>query len=289
MDFLKVVVAILMAAMLVLGCGQNGGDEAEKTPQLEQTAEGVKIAYTMIVSGMPMMGDLTFKYVFRSDGVMGRMDSESIITAGDQTRTSYLSYVTNVEDSVQIFMNSGTKTYAVVSFPNPSDVPPVTSTDMEVSVEPTGETQTHVGNECETRDLLVNLPLQRQGQISESGMSGTLCVSNDFPGYDVYRNFMAHISDAVLNSRLQGSGYLEFLNRFGLTKENLETLYAEIGGFPLTGELTIDWHGSSDQPLTLVAKIDVTEIEAGPLGEDAFVVPEDYTEVDVGTVLRSGS
>lgn len=289
MDFLKVVVAVLVAALLVLGCGQNGGDKAEQTPQQEQTVEGVKIAYTMIVSGMPMMGDLTFKYVFRSDGVMGRMDSESIVTAGDQTRTSYLSYVTNVEDSVQIFMNSGTKTYAIVSFPNPADVPPVTSADMEISIEPTGETQTHLGHGCEVKELMVNLPLQKQGQTSESGMSGTLCVANDFPGYDVYSNFMAHVSDAVLNSRLQGSGYLEFLNRFGLTKENLETLYAEIGGFPLTGELTIEWQGSMDQPLTLVAKIDVTEIEAGPLGEDAFVVPEDYTEVDVGTVLRSGS
>jgi len=289
MNLLKVAAIILLSVLLLWGCGQKSEEKAEETAPSAASAEGVKIAYTMVVSGMPMMGDLTFNYVITTDGKMGRMDSESVVTAGDQTRKSYLSYVTNIMDSVQIFMNTGTKTFSVVNFPNPADVPPATETEMEISVEPTGKTETHLGYECNEVELIVNLPAQREGQTQNNGLSGTMCVSSDFPGYDVYKGFLDYISDVVKNRRLQGSGYLEFLNRFGLSKENLEQLYAELGGFPLAGNVTVDWRGGTAEPLKLTSKITVTEIEAGPIDPEIFVVPEGYTEVDVRTVLRSGA
>jgi hypothetical protein len=293
MRITRTLLLALLAGLLMIGCSPSEetdqGEKPEETAVADATGDGLTINYTLVVSGLPMMGDMTFNYQLSTNGKVGKMTSESIIPAGEEVRTSKLAYVTDVEAGVQTYINEVTKTYASLDIPDPSETPPSTSPQSEVSVEPTGNTQTLLGVEC--REIDVSLEVSREGEAGAvtTTMNGKLWVSSDFEGYGLYKSFHKATQEAISQTRLQGSGYFEFLSRSGFSRESLNTLYNEIGAFPLAGTLELDINQGSSRPANMTTKLDVTSISSDPIAQSSFMVPDDYTEVEIGQVLRPGN
>jgi len=293
MKILKAFLTALLAGLLIIGCSPSEktelAEKAEETTVADATGEALAIDYTLIVSGLPMLGDMTFNYQFSTDGKIGKMASESIIPAGDEVKTSKLAYVTDVDGGVQAYMNDVTRTFAIVDIPDPSEVPPSTSPEAVIKVDSTGNVDTILGVQCS--EVEVTLEVTREGEAGNvtTSMSGNLWISSDFEGYGLYEDFQKVTKEAIGKSRLQGSGYFEFLSRSGFSRENLDELYDAIGGFPLAGTLELALNQGSSRPANMTTKLEVTRISSDPIAHSAFMVPEDYTEVDVGQVLRPGN
>lgn len=286
MRITEALVMLLLAFAVIAGCGS---DEAEKTGESDQvvaTSPGFMIDYSLTVSGIPMMKDMNFNYHFLTDGQVGRMSSESIIPAGEEVRTQKLAHITDIGRGVQLYLNEIAKTYASVPIPDPSTVPPSTAPEATIEVEPTGNTRTILGVEC--KEMAVNLEVEKLGAggTSTTMMTGTLWVSDDFPGYDLYWSFQKKVREVIGDSRLQGSGYFEFLNRSGFSREHLDQFYDKIGGFPFGGTLELALNQGMQNETNIKTTIGVAGFSADPIDESVFEIPEDYTEVELGQVMR---
>lgn len=292
MRITRTLLVALLAGLLMIGCSPSEetdqGEKPGETALADATGAGLTIAYTLVVTGIPMMGEMTFNYQFSTDGKVGKMASESIIPAGEEVRTSKLAYVTDVEAGVQTYINDATKTYASLDIPDSSEIPPATAPQAEVNVEPTGSTQTILGVEC--KEISVSLEVSKEGEEGAltTTMTGKLWVSSDFDGYSLYEAFQQATQKAVGQTRLQGSGYFEFLSRSGFNRESLNMLYDEIGAFPLAGTLELAINQGSSRQTNMTTKLNVTAINSDPVAQSSFMVPDDYTEVDIGQVLRPG-
>jgi hypothetical protein len=293
MRITKAFMAALLAGLLMLGCSSSEEtgevETAEETPVRQPTGEGVTIDYSLVVSGLPMLGEMTFNYQFSTDGKIGKMASESIIPAGDDVRRSKLAYVTDLDAAVQTYLNETTKTFASIDFPDPSQVPPSTSPEAGVQVNETGNVKEILGIECKEVDVSMEVTREGpEGPVTTS-MSGKLWVSNGFEGYDLYEAFQKATQEAIGKTRLQGSGYFEFLIRSGFSRDNLDQLYEGIGAFPFEGTLDLAIKQGSSRQAEMVTKLEVTEISSDPIDPSAFGIPEEYTEVDLGQVSRPGN
>lgn len=285
----KVLFLLLFAGVLIIGCGGNDTEEPGESGETGVTSPGMVVDYSLSVSGIPMMEEMTFNYQFCTDGERGRMSSESIIPAGEKVRKQSLAHITNIPDSVQTYMNEVTKTYATINFPDPSTVPPSTAPDASIEVEPTGDTKMILGTEC--REVTVNLEVSKVGAggTSTTALTGNLWVSDSFPGYDLYQAFQSKSRDVIGESRLQGSGYFEFLTRSGFSRSNLTGLYSEVGGFPFEGDLELVLNKGSQNQTNIKTSIKVSSVSAEPVQQSMFEIPEDYTEVEVGQVMSPGN
>ena|GEM_PF-3248278 len=293
MRITRTLLVALLAGLLMMGCSPSEdtdqGEKPEETAVTDAMSTGLTIDYSLVVSGLPVLGDMTFKYQLSTDGKVGKIASESNIPAGEEVRTSKLAYVTNVEAGVQTYINEVTKTFASIDIPDPSETPPSTAPQAEVNVEPTGNTQTLLGVECKEISVSIELSRESEGGTVTTAMNGKLWVSSDFEGYSLFESFHKATQKAVGQSRLQGSGYFEFLSRSGFNRESLNMLYDEIAAFPLAGTLELAINQGSSRPANMTTKLDVTAINSDPIAQSSFTVPEDYTEVDVGQVLRPGN
>lgn len=289
MSTAKALILLLLAFALIIGCGSKETGKTGDAEEVAVTSPGIVIDYSLTVSGIPMMEDMTFNYQFATDGEMGKMTSESIIPAGDQVRTQKLANITDLQGKAQTYMNEIAKTYASVPFPDASTVPPSTGPDATIEVEPTGNTKTILGVECS--EIAVKLEVSRLGAggTSKTAMAGNLWVSSNFAGFDMYQSFQKKMRNAIGNTRLQGSGYLEFLTRSGFSRENLDKLYDEIGGFPFDGGLELVLNQGEQNETKIKTDIKVGSFSADPVQRSAFEVPEDYTMVDLGQVMRPGN
>jgi hypothetical protein len=289
MKILKAIFLALLAGLLIAGCSSTEKTEkAEKTEEPGPPSPGVAIDYTLIVSGLPMLEDMTFNYRFLTDGQVGKMSSESIIPAGDQVRTTKLSYVTNLETGTQTFLNDVTKTYASIDIPDPSTTPPSTGPEATIQMDTTGNTKMIAGAQCREVNVMMEIskPAATEEGTTTTTVTGNLWVSNDFDGYSLYDDFQVKLREAIGESRVQGSGYFEFLTRSGFSRDNLNMLYETINGFPMSGTLELALNQGSSRPANMTTKIDVTAISTDPMSRSVFGVPEGYTEVDIGQVNR---
>ncbi|MCK4655450.1 MAG: DUF4412 domain-containing protein, partial [candidate division Zixibacteria bacterium] len=223
MRITRTLLMALLAGLLMIGCSPSEktdqGEKPEETALTDVTSAGLTIDYTLVVSGLPMMGDMTFNYQLSTNGKVGKMASESIIPAGEEVRTSKLAYVTDVEAGVQTYINEATKTYASLDIPDSSEIPPSTAPQAEVNVEPTGSTQTILGVECKEISVSIKVSRDSEAGAVTNVMNGKLWVSSDFEGYSLYESFQKATQTAIGQTRLQGSGYFEFLSRSGFSRE----------------------------------------------------------------------
>ena len=91
MRITRTLLMALLAGLLMIGCSPSEetdqGEKPEETAVTDATSAGLTIDYTLVVSGLPMMGDMTFNYQLSTNGKIGKMASESIIPAGEEIRT----------------------------------------------------------------------------------------------------------------------------------------------------------------------------------------------------------
>lgn len=289
MEIPKRLFVALLIGLLVLGCSSS--EDTEQVGDAEeviQTSPGVTIDFTLVVSGLPGFGAMTFNYEFITDGRTGRMGSESIIPAGEQERVSKLAYVTDIDGRTQTYMNSATKTYSTVTFPDSATVPPITHPEAEISVEPTGNVKELLGVQCSEVTISLEVSNETGQGTGTTSLKGNLWVNGDFEGYDAYMGFQRVSQDAIKHTRLQGSGYFEFLVRAGLSRENLNKFYEQLGGFPFQGELEFARAIGDAAPTVMTVKHEVTSASADPIDASVFTIPEDFTETDLRTVTMPG-
>lgn len=284
---LKKIVLLLLVGVMAFGCSS---DEPETTPETKaqvapKPGPNVAISYTMLVSGIPMMGEMTFNQRYLTDGLIGRVEMESIIPVGDQVRTSEFATILDLDNQIVHYVNDAAKTYSDVPFPDPASIPPATSPEITIEAEPTGQVDSLVGAECEEIDVAFTVAYKVKDQDVTTSMSGKLWVSKDFPGYDTYKAYQARSLEMLTDSRMQTGGFLDFLTRFNLSRENLDELYAALGGFPFGGDLEFKINEGLPQTFDLKTKLEVTDINTEDLDMAIFSVPEDYTPVDLSQVM----
>jgi len=283
----KKIALLLLAGVIAFGCSSEKKEPAPETQaQNVPSPNGdVTIAYTMMVSGIPMMGELTFNQKYLTDGAIGRVDMESIIPVGDQVRKSNFATIIDLDSQKIDYINDLAKTYAAVPFPDSAAVPPQTSPEIQISVKPMGNTETIAGTQCEEEEVAFTVSFKVNDKDVTTSMSGSLWVSKDFPGYDTYRAFQAACKEKMTDPRMQSGGFLDFLTRFNLSRENLDTLYAALGGYPFGGNLDFKVNSGLPNSFDLKTKLEVTAISTAPIDPALFTVPEDYTPVDVSQVM----
>jgi hypothetical protein len=285
---LKKLAVLLTIGLLVFGCSPSEKTDGE-TPQQTQSVPGtdsdVTITYTMKVSGIPMMAEMTFNQKYLSDGTIGRVEMESIIPVGEDTRISKFSTIVDVDNRVVHYVNDVSKTFKTIPFPDSLITPPATSPEMTISVEPNGQVDTIAGIECNGIDLALEISFVAQDQPVKSTMSGTLWTSGDFPGYASYQAFQEKTKNALPSGQMQSGGFLDFLTKFGMSRENLDSLYASMSGFPFAGDLVFTLNKGLPNGFDLNTKLEVTEVNTDAIDRALFTVPEDYTESEVMQIM----
>ncbi len=278
---LKKLAILLTISLLILGCSPSEETDAETT----QSDSYVTIAYTMKVSGIPMMAEMTFNQKYLTDGAIGRVEMESIIPVGEDTKTSKFSTIIDVDNRVVHYVNDVSKTFATVPFPDSLSTPPMTSPEMTISVEPNGQVDTIAGIECDGIDLALEISFVAQDQPVKSTMSGTLWTSEDFPGYASYQAFQEKTRNALPSGQMQSGGFLDFLTRFGMSRENLDSLYAAMKGFPFSGDLVITLNKGLPNSFDLNTRLEMIETNTDAIDRALFSVPEEYTETEVMQIM----
>ena len=272
---------LLTISLLILGCSPSEETDAETT----QSDSYVTIAYTMKVSGIPMMAEMTFNQKYLTDGAIGRVEMESIIPVGEDTKTSKFSTIIDVDNRVVHYVNDVSKTFATVPFPDSLSTPPMTSPEMTISVEPNGQVDTIAGIECDGIELALEISFVAQDQPVKSTMSGTLWTSEDFPGYASYQAFQEKTRNALPSGQMQSGGFLDFLTRFGMSRENLDSLYAAMKGFPFSGDLVITLNKGLPNSFDLNTRLEMIETNTDAIDRALFSVPEEYTETEVMQIM----
>ncbi|MFH1891172.1 MAG: DUF4412 domain-containing protein [Candidatus Zixiibacteriota bacterium] len=284
---LKRIVLLMLVGVMVFGCSSEKSETTpvEKTQNAPKPDSDVAISYTMLVSGIPMMGEMTFNQRYLTDGEIGRVEMESIIPVGDQVRTSEFATIVDLDNQMVHYVNDAAKTFASVPFPDSASIPPVTSPEITIKAEWTGQVDSMVGIQCEERDVAFTVSYKVRDQDVTTSMSGKLWVSKDFPGYNTFLAFQAKSLEKLTDSRMQSGGFLDFLTRFNLSRENLDSLYAALGGFPFGGDLEFKINEGLPQSFDLKTKLEVTDVSTDNLDTEIFAVPEDYTPVDLSQVM----
>ena len=282
----KRIIAMLLMGLLIAGCSSS--EKTEKAKEALKPDSDVMIAYDMIVSGLPRMGDMTFKYKFSTDGQASRMATESSVPIGKEVKNMSSSLIINLDDRAEYFLNDITEVYAKVEFPDTAQIPPSTSPETSINVEPTGKVDTLLGIQC--KEITLNITTPSPAGTLSTFMTGTMWVNSDFLGYDSYRTFQMKAIDAMGKARkLQRSGPLEFLARFGMSRESLNDLYEKIDGFPFKANLQSKVNEGSSKEFTLTINMEATEISNDAIDKSYFIVPESYTEVDIRSVMMPGN
>jgi hypothetical protein len=156
---------------------------------------------------------------------------------------------------------------------------------MQISVKPTGNVDTLAGTPCEEEEVAFSVSFKVKDQDVTTSMSGNLWVSKDFPGYDTYKAFQAACKQKLTDPRMQSGGFLDFLTRFSLSRENLDSLYAALDGYPFGGNLDFKVNQGLPNTFDLKTKLEVTDVSTAAIDPALFAVPEDYTTVDVSQVM----
>jgi hypothetical protein len=298
----KAVLITLLIGLVAFGCSSsdNSDQEAQQTEQQSEqqavqqtkterpeipppTGDNVSIKYTLTVSGMPMMGDMTFNQRYISDGSIGRTDMESRIPVSGQTRMSKFGTIIDVDNRIISYVNDVSKTYASEDMPDLSDQNQEVAPDVTISVKPNGKVKTVAGVECEGVDVDFNLPAKDERPATS--MNGELYVSNNFPGYDTYKKFNNKTGMALRGQQVQTGGFLDFMTRMNVGRGTLDSLYAALGGLAFEGSLNFVLNKGQSNALNMTTNLEVTEVSTDPIDRSLFGIPEDYTEANSMQVM----
>jgi hypothetical protein len=116
-------------------------------------------------------------------------------------------------------------------------------------------------------------------------MDGTLFVSDNFPGYDTYKEFNSKTSEALRGQPVQTGGFLDFMTRMGVSRQSLDSLYSALGGFAFEGTLNFVLNQGLSNALNMTTSLEVTDVSTDPIDRNLFGVPSDYTMTDPMRVM----
>jgi len=284
---LRKSLVVFLIGLLMFGCSpsEKEGETSEKMEPVPTADADLSIAYTLVVSGIPMVGEMTFNQKYITDGETGRVEMESVIPVGQETRTASFATIIDLNNKKLNYVNDVTKTYATIDIPDSAKVPPETSPEMKLEVNPTGEVDTVAGIEVKSLDIALELNYMIQDKPATTTMSGVLWVSDAFTGYDAFKAFKANMKNKIADKRLQSGGFLDFLTRFNMSRDNLDELYDKLSGFPFRGELEFNINEGLPNGFTLTTNLNVTDVSNEAIDKAVFAVPEGYTVTDVQQVM----
>jgi hypothetical protein len=242
----------------------------------------VTLVQTMTMEGAAAaaMGGALPRITMRIKGQRSRADVEM----NGQTITS----IADIATGQIVLLNSATKT-ATIMTPNSGKAMPMPNID--VTVKPTGKSQTIEGQTCDEHSLAMTLQMADvvpEGKVPPEAaammadvkmvMNGSIWIAKTAPGASEFAAFNKAAIDSNLYAALtgtpsNGSGPLEKL------------LKATAGtpGLPYLTEITMQFEGTGPMvdamkqmgPMKMVQKI--SSVSTAPVAEDIFTIPADYT------------
>jgi hypothetical protein len=286
---IKKAILVMMSAALIFSCSPsekaNSKTSEGGTPAGQAAGGNLSIAYTMTVSGIPMMSNITFNQQYTTDGAAARVDMESLIPMGDTTRTSRFSTVIDLDKKVVLYLNDVSKIYASIPIPASSSVPPSTSPQLSIEVKPLSETKVIAGVECKGVDVSFAIPIKTADKEATTRMTGKFWVSDSFVGYDAFNSFKARAISEIADKRMQPGGFLDFLQRFGMSRDNLDSFYTKLGGFPFAGDVSLAINEGLPNTFNMGLTLQVQDVKSDKIDKSRFAVPEGYTPAEVSQVM----
>jgi hypothetical protein len=187
-----------------------------------------------------------------------------------------------------VLLNSATKT-ATIMTPNSGKGMPMPNID--VTVKPTGKSQTIDGQACDEHSLAMALSMAEvmpEGQVPPDAaammadvkmvMNGSIWIARKAPGASEFAAFNKAASDSNLLAALTGTP----TNGTGPIEKLLKAM-AGVPGLPYLTEITMEFQGTGPMvdmmkqmgPMKMVQKI--SSVSTAPLADELFTIPADYT------------
>lgn len=155
----------------------------------------------------------------------------------------------------------------------------VDSSDVSVSITPTGATQTVAGTTCQVHDMTVKLKVELapgSGMGATMVMDGTSCLVPDAPGAEDYERFYTAMAEKGLflgdPRAAQGPG--------AGTQKGMTELYEKMAekGVAYHSDLNVGFEGSGMmakmfERLSFDTETTVKSVSTEPLSDDLFEVP----------------
>ncbi|MEL7060902.1 MAG: hypothetical protein AAGN46_12845 [Acidobacteriota bacterium] len=158
------------------------------------------------------------------------------------------------------------------------------STDaVEVSVTPTGTTDTVAGESCEIHDVDVRIAADATGEQTQALgfdmlLDGTMCLVNDVEGSEDYRRFYIEMAERGLFFGPPESAEAQPGKERGFTK-----LYSEIAGKGMAyrSDLDVSFDGSGFvarmlKKFSIETSTEVVSVDSGALADELFQIPAEF-------------
>ena len=164
----------------------------------------------------------------------------------------------------------------------------VDSTNVKVSLEPTGETRTVAGATCKVHNMSVKLDIEMapgSGMGATMAMEGTSCLVPDAPGTEDYERFYTAMAERGLflgdPRAAQGPG--------AGTQKGLTELYSEMAkkGIAYQSDLETGFEGSG-MMAKMLSKMSV-EMETTVLSVSTESLPDSLFEVPAGYKVKNAN
>jgi hypothetical protein len=265
---------LAICALVVLG---SGAVRADVTVTTEVTIDGPMAA--MMSGAMP-------RIIMRVKGTKARMDIEvvgqSVSTITDLSARQVIVLMPS-QKTAQVFDSARLQAQA-------ASVPAVPK--LDVTFEPTGQTQTIGGQLCEQFSFSSSVDIAQMGtmapQMPKEALEmlkgakmitkGVVWVAKSAPGAAEYAAYMKAAAAANLASPAAGG--------LGPAQGSLDQamrLFGRADGIAYLSEADLSLEGNAPilemlrQLATMKVTNKVTEVSVAPIGDDLFVVPADYT------------
>lgn len=240
----------------------------------------VTVVQTMTMEGAAaaaMGGGMLPRITMRIKGQKSRADVE----INGQT----ISSISDIATRQIVLLNSATKT-ATIMTPNSGTSMPMPNID--VTVKPTGKSQTIEGQTCDEHSLAMTLNMAEvmpQGQVPPEAaammadvkmvMNGSIWIAKSAPGASEFAAFNKAAIDSNLMAALTGG------NGAGPMDKLLKAT-AAAPGLPYLTEIMMQFEGTGPMvdamkqmgPLKMVQKI--SSVSTAPVADDLFTIPADY-------------
>jgi len=236
-------------------------------------------------------GGMTPKTVMRIKGTKARTDIEVMGQA--------VSMIADATTHQLLLLRPDQKTAQLVEVPKvpaggDAVTPPATLPKMDLSLKPTGRTQTLAGALCDEYTFTLNVSMAEMapgGQMPPEAasamqdmrmlMNGSVWMAKNGPGVAEYTAFQKLALDAQMAAIFSGSPN-------GMSSGGMDKILRGLSGaegMPYLTDMTMTFDGTGPAveiikqmgPMKVTSK--VTAVSIDPIAEDAFTVPADYQTI----------
>ena len=243
----------------------------------------VTVVQTMTMEGAAaaaMGGGMLPRITMRIKGQKSRADIEM----NGQTITS----ISDIATRQVVLLNSATKTATIMTPSSPGKDLPMPNID--VTVKPTGKSQTIEGQTCDEHSLAMSMNMadvMPKGQVPPEAaammadvkmvMNGSIWIAKTAPGASEFAAFNKAALDSNLFAALTGMQ----TNGSG-PMDKLLKASASAPGLPYLTEITMQFEGTGPMveamkqmgQMKMIQKI--SSVSTAPVADDIFTIPADY-------------